>query len=464
MSLRARLTVLVALCVAGAVIAVSFVAYVAIQDRLVSTLDETLEGRAQFVGGRGGFGVGPGDDGGSPGSFGRGDEGETPGGFRPGIPSIDIFQLVNAEGVVAALPVDQAVELPVNDRDLGVAAGTGESYFHNVSVDGDEYRVYTAPGQAGEAVLVARSLDEVNSTLAGLRTILIGVSIAGVAVATGLGLVVAQRSLRPISKLTAAAEHVAATQDLSQTIDDSQRDEIGRLAASFNTMLRELDVSRQQQRRLVSDASHELRTPLTSLRTNVEVLARDDDLDPEKRAILRDAIGEIEELTKIVTELVDLAMDPRADERERFDLRLDQLAEGVVERARRRSGLTIELDTEPTLVVGNPDLLERAVTNLVENACKWSPASERITVTVRDGRLAVRDAGPGIAAHDLPHIFERFYRSDEARAKPGSGLGLAIVKQVIEAHDGEVYVESGAGAGTLVSFVLPTVEQAPDTP
>ncbi|HEY8171792.1 MAG TPA: HAMP domain-containing sensor histidine kinase [Dehalococcoidia bacterium] len=447
MNLRARLTVLVALCVAGAVVVVSVLAYVTTRDRLVSTLDETLQGRAQFVGGGPGAGSGPPPDNDGP------DEDD-----RPGLPSIDVFQVVKEDGSVAGRPSDQSVVLPVSDRDLRVAARNGGPYFHDVSVDGDRYRVYTAPGQSGEAVLVARSLGEIDGTLEDLRNILIAISVAGVAVATLLGLIVAHRSLRPISRLTAAAEHVAATQDLSHSIDASGRDEIGRLAASFNTMLRELDASRQQQRRLVSDASHELRTPLTSLRTNVELLARDDDLDPEKRAILHDATVEIGELTKIVSELVDLAIDPRTEEREQLDVRLDEIAESVVERARRRSKLAIELDTEPTLVVGNPDLLERAVTNLVDNACKWSPPDATITVTLRAGRLAVADAGPGISADDLPHVFERFYRSDDARSKPGSGLGLAIVKQVIEAHGGEVHVESAVGAGTVVSFVLPTID------
>jgi two-component system sensor histidine kinase MprB len=249
--------------------------------------------------------------------------------------------------------------------------------------------------------------------------------------------------------LTLAAEHVAATQDLSHTIDAPGPDEIGRLAGSFNTMLRALDQSREQQRRLVADASHELRTPLTSLRTNIEVLATDRDIDAEKRAILNDAMTEVNELTKIVTELVDLAMDPRADERVQADVRLDEIAATVVDRARRRSGLRMELESEPTLVVGNAELLE--------NACKWSPQDEPVRVLVRDGRVTVRDAGAGITAEDLPHVFDRFYRSDDARSKPGSGLGLAIVKQVAEAHGGKAFVESVPGRGTTAGFSLPTI-------
>ncbi len=452
MNLRTRLTVLVALCVAGAVVVASLVAYVATKNRLVGAVDETLEGRAQFVGERTfTFPVG-GPVGGRQGN-GAG-QAEPP---RPGIPSIDVFQVVDSQGATLFAPDDQDVVLPVSDRDLAVATGDRAAYLHNVSVGGEEYRVYTARGQQGEAILVARSLAEVNDTLAGLRNILIAVSVSGVAAATVLGLVVSQRSLRPISRLTLAAEHVAATQDLSHTIDAPGSDEIGRLAGSFNTMLRALDESREQQRRLVADASHELRTPLTSLRTNIEVLATDREIDAEKRAILNDAMTEVNELTKIVTELVDLAMDPRADERVQADVRLDEIAAAVVERARRRSGLRMELESEPTLVVGNAELLERAVGNLIDNACKWSPPDQPVRVLVRDGRVVVRDGGAGITAEDLPHVFDRFYRSNEARSKPGSGLGLAIVKQVAEAHGGKAFVESVPGRGTTAGFSLPTI-------
>jgi two-component system sensor histidine kinase MprB len=445
MNLRMRLTVLVALCVAGAVVAVSFLAYFATEDRLVSSVDETLRGRASFEAAK----FTPGD---SP--FHREESGER----GPGIASVDVFQIVGSDGTVLGAPPGQDIGLPVSDRDRAVAAGTDDAYFRNVTVDGDEYRVYTAPKGSGVAVQVARPLDEVNATLEDLRWILIVVSAAGVGAATVLGLVVAHRSLRPVAELTAAAEHVTATQDLSHSIDVKGSDEVGRLAASFNTMLQELNASREQQRRLVADANHELRTPLTSLRTNVEFLASTGDLDPAERREVLDAIKvETEELTKIVSELVDLATDPRADERVREDVRLDELVAAVVERARRRSGIGIELRAEPTLVAGNPELLQRAVTNLVENACKWSPPDQPVEVSVRDGMVEVRDHGPGIPAQDLPYVFDRFYRSAGARSTPGSGLGLAIVKQIVEAHGGIARVDN-AGQGTRAWFSLPTIE------
>ena len=222
-------------------------------------------------------------------------------------------------------------------------------------------------------------------------------------------------------------------------------DEIGKLAQSFNDMLGALHESRLQQRQLVADASHELRTPLTSLRTNIEVLARADNMEAgERQELLRDVTFEMHELSKLITELVDLASEQRPDAQSFEDVRLDELAAPLVERASRRSGLRIELDAKPTLVVGNYGLLERAAGNLIDNACKWSPPDAAIEVRVGDGRFEVRDHGPGIAPEDRPHVFERFYRAESARSKPGSGLGLAMVKQIVDAHGGSVWAEAPA--------------------
>ena len=223
-------------------------------------------------------------------------------------------------------------------------------------------------------------------------------------------------------------------------------------------MLGALHESRLQQRQLVADASHELRTPLTSLRTNIEFLMRADDLpDGERRDLLRDVRSELEELTKIVQELVELASEQRPDVQSFEDVRLDQLAASVVERAGRRSSISVNLHATPTLVVGNYGLLERAAGNLVDNALKWSAADAPIDVSVADGMFTVRDRGPGISDADRPHVFDRFYRADAARGKPGSGLGLAIVKQIIDAHGGRVWIEPAAGGGTSAGFALQPV-------
>jgi two-component system sensor histidine kinase MprB len=454
-SLRAQLALLSAFSVAIAVVAVSLVAYFAARDRLRSEVDDALRARVATVA----------------------DARDLPRRNEPGRPdgqppprdpfgqTDTFFQVIDTAGNVVAEPLSQQIDIPASAADIAVANGNHAAYLRDVTTNGVHLRLITTPGQQGQAVQIARSLAEVDSSLDGLRTVLFGVSGAGIAIAAVFGLVVAQRALRPVARLTAAAEHVAATQDLEATIDVRRNDEIGRLARSFNAMLEALHESRVQQRQLVSDASHELRTPLTSLRTNIEVLARNDDLPAaERTALLRDVTFELEELTKVVTELVELASDTRAEMDVHEDVRLDQLAAALVERAARRSGLRIELTATPTLVVGNYGLLERAAANLVDNACKWSPPGRAIEVSVADGIFRVRDHGPGIAGGDLPHIFDRFYRADAARSKPGSGLGLAIVKQIVEAHDGAVTVEPAPGGdGTVATITLPAIAMELDT-
>jgi two-component system sensor histidine kinase MprB len=451
MSLRTQLTLFTALAVAASVILVSAVAYFATQDRLRSQVDDTLRTRSVNVA--------------DARDLPRREPGEQPGGeptTPPANPLADsdtFFQVINGSGAVIGTPASQTVVLPVNSDDIAIAGGERRSVMRDVHVDGLHLRMITSPGRNGEAVQVARSLDQVDASLSSLRSALLLVGAAGIALSALLGLLVARRSLRPVARLTAAAEHVAATQDLGASIEVQRNDEIGRLATSFNQMLSALQESRQQQRQLVNDASHELRTPLTSLRTNIEVLARSDDLpEPERRELLRDVTSELEELTKLVAELVDLASDKRAAVESFEDIRLDELAAAVVKRAARRSGLRIDLDAAPTLVEGNWDLLERATGNLLDNAAKYGPADAAIEVAVTaDGTFSVRDHGPGIAEVDLPRVFDRFYRAAAARSKPGSGLGLAIVKQIIEAHGGTVTLAAATGGGTLASIHLPAV-------
>jgi two-component system sensor histidine kinase MprB len=308
-------------------------------------------------------------------------------------------------------------------------------------------------------VQLARPLTEVDSALRGLALVLFVVALGGVGLAAGLGLLVARSALHPVQKLTDAAEHVARTQELSGDIDVVRDDELGRLASSFNAMLHALSESREQQQRLVTDASHELRTPLTSLRTNIEVLSRITAMDPADRArLFADLNAEMTELTNLVGELVDLATAPGGTDEEQRDVRLDEIAMQAVDRARFRSGQHIEIDTEPTVVHARPTQLERAVTNVLHNACKWNPNDNgAIQVVVSRGRYEVRDHGPGIEPDDLPHVFDRFYRAPAARSTPGSGLGLAITKQVVESHGGRVWAEAAPGGGALVGFELPPV-------
>jgi two-component system, OmpR family, sensor histidine kinase MprB len=371
-------------------------------------------------------------------------------------------QVVQRDGTVVQ-PRGRKLNLPVTNRTLEVAAGRRSAYFEDRTISGTHVRIFTKRVTRGLAIQAVRPLEEVDRTLRKLGVALIVISLGGIALAVWLGRLVARAALRPVAELTRTAEHVAKTKDLSRRMETGGSDELSRLGRSFNTMLEALDESQRTQRQLVSDASHELRTPLTSLRTNIEVLADANSLPPEdRRRLLRDVIGQLDELTTLVTDLVDLA---RGDEPqlEFEDVRLDLLVAEAVERARARAPdkrFTLELDA--CLIRGIPARLDRAVRNLLDNAAKWSPPEGVIEVRVKDGELSVRDHGPGIDPADHPFIFDRFYRSEAARGLPGSGLGLAIVRQVAEAHGGTVSAEAARGGGARLRLALPALELHPE--
>ena len=303
---------------------------------------------------------------------------------------------------------------------------------------------------------IARPLTETDDTLARLRLVLGAVIFGGVGLAGGLGLVVSRTATRPLARLTETAEHVTATGDLHHRIPAGADDEPGRLAGAFNAMLAALASSRDAQRQLVADASHELRTPITAIRANIELLEHAPDLpERDRAAMLASARGQLDDLTVLVGDLVDLARpgDRAAEPPE--DLRLDDLVAAAVERARRHApGTTFAVSAEPCIVSGRRAGLTRAVGNLLDNAVKWSPPDGVVEVRVRGREVTVRDHGPGIAQCDLPHVFDRFYRAPSARGLPGSGLGLAIVKQVADDHGGTVTAEAAPGGGTLLRLSL----------
>jgi two-component system sensor histidine kinase MprB len=301
-------------------------------------------------------------------------------------------------------------------------------------------------------------LSEVDRTLSKLKLVLLLVCFGGVALAAALGLLVSRAALVPVRRLTGAAEDVARTQDLGHRIADADSGELGRLAASFNTMLAALERSRESQRRLVADASHELRTPLTSVSANLDALAAAASLPPRERAsIVAAARAQLRELGVLVEDLVDLSKT-FVEEVEFEDVRLDLAVAGAVERGRlHASSCRFELDAAPCLVHAVPARLDRAIANLLDNAVKWSPPGGPVEVAVRDGCVQVRDHGPGIAPADLPRVFDRFYRAADARGLPGSGLGLAIVRQVAETHGGSVQAANDPDGGACLTLALPTL-------
>lgn len=446
LSFRARIVLAAAVAVAAVVIVSSALAYVFVGNELMSNLDNQLRGRTEQIESR-------------PIRLDRFLAPQPEYGSAQGY-----FQIVTPDGAPHLVNNEQGGSIPVTN-DVRAAAGgkRANSFFANSTVSGTHMRVLTTPitlvDQLGQsqpaALMVALPLSDVDSVLHRLAWILFFVALGGVGIAAILGFAVARAALAPVGRLTTATEEITRTRNLSRRVDAGSRDELGRLGASFNTMLAALEESQQAQRQLVADASHELRTPLTSLRTNVELLARGGLPDDERGKALADVSTQLEELTVLVTDVVDLARD---GERELAveDVRLDLLVSDAVERAHLHAPrVEFEADLSESLVRGIPERIFRAVANVLDNAAKWSPAGGKIEVKAADGEVTVRDHGPGIAAEDLPHVFDRFYRSPAARGTPGSGLGLAIVRQVVESHGGTVSAEPADGGGTIVRLAFP---------
>ncbi len=337
------------------------------------------------------------------------------------------------------------------------AASPGPPTMNDQDVSGIHYRVYTE-GIGGFTLTLAAPLTDVDRSLRRLALILLVVAGGGVALAVALGGGVSAAAVGPVRRLTEAAERVTETGDLSHRIDapPAGDDEIGRLATTFNGMLAALEASVGAQKQLVADASHELRTPITSIRTNIDVLASGAELGPaERERLLRDLTDQLEELTTTVNDLVELARDG-AQPAVLGDVRLDRVVAGAVRAFERRvRDVRVVSDLDPCVVVGDASRIDRAARNLLDNAEKWSPPDGVIEVAVRDGVLTVRDHGSGFPREDLPHVFDRFYRSTAARSKPGSGLGLAIVRQVVESHGGRVFATNADDGGAIVRVELP---------
>lgn len=427
MTFRTRLALASAVAVAAAIVVASLVTYAVVRAQLRDSIDDALRARAAEV-------IVPDNE--------RFTEFDLPDPLLGGAGGY--AQLVTGEGSVYR-QADAKIPLPSRSA-REVADGKREPFFADATVAGLHVRILTTQFAPGIAVQIARPLDEVDRTLNRLAGFLAAISLGGIALAALLGLLVSRTAVSPVRRLTETTERVTATRDLSQRIDSAGRDELGRLADSFNSMLGALDESVRAQARLVADASHELRTPLTSLRTNIEVLQRADELPADERERMLDEIrSQAEELTELVTDLLDLS---RSEEAEAEDVQLDEVVESAIERTRRGSnGVVFAARLEPTTVHGVPSRLERAIANLLDNAVKWSPPDGAVEVTLSDGELQVRDHGPGIDPADLPRVFDRFYRAPAARGVPGSGLGLAIVRQVVDEHGGTVSVENARGGG-----------------
>ena len=446
MTLRLRLTILVAAVVAGAVIAVAGVAHFIAAGELRARTDTLLLGRLHAFT----------ED--ASGTATSDEFGEAPSGAPAELVEFDVVtQTLAADGAVDQ-PIEGQPDLPVSTADRALAAGPGEPRLRDIVVDGVRYRLLTGSMPAGGAVQIARPLTETQDVLSVLRNRLVVVALAGTMLAGLVAWAVVRRATRPIVRLTGAAEHVAATQDLTVPlpVHGTGRDEVGRLAASFDTMLNALAASKEQQKRLVLDASHELRTPLTAVRANIDFLERADRLDAaQRRHVLSETKLELAELTDLVGELVEMATEVRTDEPV-VDIELGDLVTSVADRYRRRSGRVISSTVKhPGFVAARRSMLERAVSNLVDNALKFSPPDTAVELVVNGTRIAVLDRGVGLASADRDRIFDRFYRADATRTMPGSGLGLSIVKQIVDIHGGTVQVDERDDGGAVATIVLP---------
>jgi len=378
-----------------------------------------------------------------------------------GAADVRIIFITAERGVLTA---DDGPSITLGRSELAVAAGQSEDSVRTiVAKDGTRYRVATVQAGSGQALVLAQPLDSQDRTLRKLGTVMLISGGLGILAAALSGWAVATNGLRPVRRLTRSVERNAVTEDLTP-LPVGGDDEIARLATAFNGMLGALTASRDRQRRLVADASHELRTPLTSLRTNLDLLAQADGADSSeggdlpaeaRRELLDDVRGQIEELTTLVGDLVMLAREEQP-EASVASLDLAEVTDRAVTRVRRRAaGVDFDVRLEPWAAEGDITGLERAITNLLDNAAKWSPPGGTITVRLASGVLTVDDQGPGISVADLPHVFERFWRADESRSMPGSGLGLAIVQQVVDQHGGRIVVSEAPGGGTRMSLSIP---------
>ncbi|MDX3382812.1 HAMP domain-containing sensor histidine kinase [Streptomyces niveiscabiei] len=470
--IRARLSMLVAAAVAFAVAAVSVTCWFLVQGKLYEQVDNDL--RKALTSPR------------------LQDQAESAVNncttkvsqdFRLGLPNT-YFQVVVANGKACVLPYSLgAVKVTQTDRDV-IKKGGGEGIFHNsTDSEGNDVRVLALPGFTvtdpstdttfSAALLVALPLKNTQKTLNELMLILLLVSGIGVLGAGAAGLFVARAGLRPVDKLTEAVEHVARTEDLNIRIpvEEDAEDEVARLSRSFNSMTASLANSRELQQQLIADAGHELRTPLTSLRTNIELLTRSEETgrpipEADRKALLASVKAQMTELAALIGDLQELSRS-EGQRGERVQVvSLEDTVEHALRRARLRGPeLTITATLEPWFTRAEPAALERAVVNILDNAVKFSPEGGTIEVALTNGTLTVRDHGPGIAEDELPHVFDRFWRSPSARALPGSGLGLSIVARTVQQAGGEVTLTRAHGGGTMARLTLPGAPvPPPETP
>jgi len=384
-------------------------------------------------------------------------------------------QLLSLEGQVINRSENlEEVDLPLSDAGWQ-AVQSGESWAETASVEGERLLIYSTPvvveGQVTGVVQIARSFADQYQYLGTMRRNLLIGSGAATIIAFGAGWVLSGAVLRPVNRITHTARAIGAERDFGRRVDHTgPNDEIGQLATTFNTMLTQLQAayqqverSLQQQRQFVADVSHELRTPLTTIRGNLALLRREPSIgDEEKTDILDDMADESDRLIRLVNDLLALAHAESGRQLQSEAVWVKPLVEEVCRQARlldpdRTITCTPLLDVA---VVGDQDALKQVLLILMDNALKHSTGAITVTTAHLDPKglnaaISIRDTGPGIDPSALPHVFERFYREDEARDRPGIGLGLPIAKALVEAQHGTITAESQVGQGSVITVSLP---------
>ena len=374
-----------------------------------------------------------------------------------------VLQVFDKRGAVVFRIGLEDETLPIEEADFAVLKGDADYVIRTIRLHHHTYRMITTrlahplfEGDTGAVFQIARDTSVVDANLEGFARRMMPIGAIGILLVGLTGWLLASRAVRPITELTEAAEQIATTErlDAGGTLNRSAPGEIGRLAGAFSSMVTALASSRRKQQRLVSDAGHEFRTPITALKTNLEVLlAKGSSLsDDGRQQLVEAALAESNELADLAAELVDLSTDVRPDGEDLEDLGTQDLAEDVAHRFSRLGTKEVTVTGVGGVVQGRRSQLERALSNLVDNAVKW--ASFRVEIQLNGGNVTVIDDGPGISPKDLPHIFDRFYRSADARSTPGSGLGLAIVKHLVTAHGGQVFADNHPEGGAAVGFNL----------
>jgi two-component system sensor histidine kinase MprB len=445
-SLASRVTLLTTMAVGIAVTGVAFAAYATVRMQSMNSLDQSLHTRASQAA--------------RSGTLETLAQQQIPD-WALGAADVKIIFLNTAKPSFTANTKDAVAA--IGKGEIQVALGQRSWSARSAYLGNERYRVVAVPAQGGQALILAQSLASTDEMLDRLGLVMLLFGLAGMISAGLAGWAVARNGLRPVRRLTLAVEDIARTEQLDP-IPVEGNDEVARLAQAFNGMLTALSASQARQRQLVADAGHELRTPLTSLRTNLDLLAQADSSlsEQSRKELLTDVRAQITEMTTLIGDLVELARDePPSPSVEPVELAA--VVSQAVTRVRRRTN-TVEfvVHTEPWWVTGDTAALERAITNLLDNAAKWSPEGGRVDVELRQGTVMVTDQGRGISAADLPHVFDRFYRSPESRGMPGSGLGLSIVKAVADRHGGDVRAGQGPDGGAAFWFHVPGTMAPPE--